>query len=236
MKKVIIALENEKTTEELSNALTANGMTVWNTADMADTVSYDIIHQKPDVVICNSDIRGGGAVYLLGNHPKTSFIFIGRKNHFIENAISQSDSAIFVEEPITVDGIVDTINSFFLFKSGFGSAALKNKVTDIIHTLGVPAHIKGYHYVRRAIELAVTDDSYLESITNKLYPEIAREFDTTWSRVERAIRHAIESAWDRGNVDTLSKIFGYTINPGKGKPTNSEFIALLADGIKYNMV
>lgn len=236
MKKVIIALENESTTEKLSDALTANGMSIWNTADVADTVSYDIIHQKPDVVICNSDIRGGGAVYLLGNHPKTSFIFIGRKNHFIENAISQSDSAIFVEEPITVDGIVDTINSFILFKSGFGSSALNSKITDIIHTLGIPAHISGYKYVRKAIELAVTDDSYLDAITKKLYPAVAKEFGTTWSRVERAIRHAIESAWDRGNVDTLSDVFGYTVNPDKGKPTNSEFIALLADSIKCGMM
>ena len=104
-------------------------------------------------------------------------------------------------------------------------------VTDIIHQIGVPAHIKGYHYLREAIIQSVNDKEMLESVTKLLYPAVAKKFATTPSRVERAIRHAIEIAWDRGDIDTLNSFFGYTINTGKGKPTNSEFIALIADKI-----
>ena len=104
-------------------------------------------------------------------------------------------------------------------------------VTEILHQIGVPAHIKGYHYLREAIIQSVNDKEMLESVTKLLYPAVAKKFATTPSRVERAIRHAIEIAWDRGDIDTLNSFFGYTINTGKGKPTNSEFIALIADKI-----
>ena len=105
-------------------------------------------------------------------------------------------------------------------------------VTDVIHQLGVPAHIKGYHYLREAILSSIEDPELLESVTKLLYPTVAKRFDTTSSRVERAIRHAIEIAWDRGNLDTLNAFFGYTVNTCKGKPTNSEFIALITDKLR----
>ena len=109
---------------------------------------------------------------------------------------------------------------------------LEKDVTDMIHEIGVPAHIKGYQYLREAIMMSVEDPEMLGSITKVLYPTIARKNQTTASRVERAIRHAIEVAWNRGRMETLDAMFGYTINTGKGKPTNSEFIALIADKIR----
>ena len=109
---------------------------------------------------------------------------------------------------------------------------LEEEVTDMIHEIGIPAHIKGYHYLRDAIIMAVDDMDVLNAITKVLYPTIAKMHQTTASRVERAIRHAIEVAWSRGKLDTLDELFGYTVSNGKGKPTNSEFIALIADTIR----
>ena len=109
---------------------------------------------------------------------------------------------------------------------------LLDVIWNMIHEIGVPAHIKGYQYLRDSIMMAVCDMDILNSITKQLYPSIAQKFDTTPSRVERAIRHAIEVAWGRGNMDTIDALFGYTIHAGKGKPTNSEFIALIADKIR----
>lgn len=109
---------------------------------------------------------------------------------------------------------------------------LEARVTDMIHEIGIPAHIKGYHYLRDAIIMAIEDMDVLNAITKVLYPTVAKMHQTTASRVERAIRHAIEVAWSRGKLDTLDDLFGYTVSNGKGKPTNSEFIALIADTIR----
>ena len=110
-------------------------------------------------------------------------------------------------------------------------ADLESVVTDIIHEIGVPAHIKGYQYLREAIILTIKDMDMINAVTKVLYPEVAKHFGTTPSRVERAIRHAIEVAWDRGDVEVLQKFFGYTVSGIKGKPTNSEFIAMIADNL-----
>lgn len=117
-------------------------------------------------------------------------------------------------------------------KREYVSRNLESDVTNIIHEIGVPAHIKGYQYLRDAIIMSVNDMEMLNSITKILYPTIAKMHQTTPSRVERAIRHAIEVAWSRGKMDTIDALFGYTINTGKGKPTNSEFVALIADKIR----
>jgi len=117
-------------------------------------------------------------------------------------------------------------------KSNNGSMDLESEITNIIHEIGVPAHIKGYMYLREAITLVVNDIELLSAVTKELYPAIAKKYNTTASRVERAIRHAIEVAWSRGQVDTINKLFGYTIHNEKGKPTNSEFIAMVADKLR----
>ena len=108
-------------------------------------------------------------------------------------------------------------------------------VTSVIHEIGVPAHIKGYQYLREAIKLAVDDMDVINAITKVLYPQVAKTFQTTPSRVERAIRHAIEVAWDRGDLEVLQSFFGYTVSNSKGKPTNSEFIALIADRLQLQL-
>jgi two-component system response regulator (stage 0 sporulation protein A) len=117
-------------------------------------------------------------------------------------------------------------------KSVYMERNLESDVTNIIHEIGVPAHIKGYQYLRDAIMMSVNDAEMLNSITKLLYPSIAKRHKTTPSRVERAIRHAIEVAWSRGKMDTIDDLFGYTVSNGKGKPTNSEFVALIADKIR----
>lgn len=109
---------------------------------------------------------------------------------------------------------------------------LETEITNIIHEIGVPAHIKGYMYLREAITMVVNDMELLSAVTKELYPSIAKKYNTTASRVERAIRHAIEVAWGRGQVDAINKLFGYTIHTEKGKPTNSEFIAIIADKLR----
>lgn len=141
-----------------------------------------------------------------------------KENHHREGAMFRSASACsIVDVPVKQEPEVHD---------------LEKDVTDMIHEIGVPAHIKGYQYLREAIMMSVADVEMLGSITKVLYPSIARKYQTTSSRVERAIRHAIEVAWSRGRMETLESLFGYTINVGKGKPTNSEFIALIADKIR----
>jgi len=112
---------------------------------------------------------------------------------------------------------------------------LEVTITEIIHQIGVPAHIKGYHFLRYAIMTAVEDPEIINAVTKQLYPTVAKRFDTTSSRVERAIRHAIEVAWDRGDVEVLNSYFGYTIHTSRGKPTNSEFIAMISDKLRIGM-
>ena len=114
-------------------------------------------------------------------------------------------------------------------------ADLETQVTQIIHQIGVPAHIKGYQYLRTAILMTINDSEIINSVTKILYPSVAKKYSTTTSRVERAIRHAIEVAWDRGDVDTLNSYFGYTIQNNRGKPTNSEFIAMIADNLRLKL-
>lgn len=116
-----------------------------------------------------------------------------------------------------------------------GSANIEQMVTSVIHEIGIPAHIKGYQYLRYAIIMVIDDLDIINSITKELYPTVAKEFNTTPSRVERAIRHAIEVAWDRGDTDVLNSFFGYTIANTKGKPTNSEFIAMIADKLRLQL-
>ena len=112
---------------------------------------------------------------------------------------------------------------------------LELEITELLHELGVPAHIRGYQYLRYAIELVIKDITILNSITKSLYPEIAIKFDTTPNRVERAIRHAIETSWERSELDVINRLFRYTIRNDRGKPTNSEFIALLADNLRLKL-
>ncbi|MBQ7646607.1 MAG: sporulation transcription factor Spo0A, partial [Clostridia bacterium] len=115
-----------------------------------------------------------------------------------------------------------------------GPEDMETQVTRVIHQIGVPAHIKGYQYLRTAIMMAIEDNEIINAVTKTLYPSVAKKYRTTSSRVERAIRHAIEVAWDRGDVEILNSYFGYTIHNSRGKPTNSEFIAMIADNLRLS--
>ncbi len=143
---------------------------------------------------------------------------------FRQSDVANEDSGNFEDTGITVIRQESAVKS------------LESEVTEIIHEVGVPAHIKGYHYLRDAIIMSVNDIEMLGAVTKILYPTIAKKHNTTSSRVERAIRHAIEVAWSRGKIDTIEELFGYTISEGKGKPTNSEFIALIADKIRLSKI
>lgn len=213
-----------------------------------DKLSATILSQKPDIVICNAFMQN---LDMLGVIKQSCDVLSENSPLFI--AIIPSDSAIVEREllsggaaycfikPINCATLAERIKSFCVNSLSTADSKTQNDtnlevvITDIIHQIGVPAHIKGYHYLREAIMMAVDDIDIMNSVTKCLYPSVAKKHGTTSSRVERAIRHAIEVAWDRGDVDVLNSYFGYTIHSGKGKPTNSEFIALIADKLRVNM-
>ncbi|HLS67367.1 MAG TPA: sporulation transcription factor Spo0A [Pseudogracilibacillus sp.] len=156
-------------------------------------------------------------------------------------------ASYFILKPFDFEHLCDKIKEVYAQKTGNAHELayynvvheskveeedLKTNVTNIMHDIGVPAHIKGYLYLREAIMMVYDDIELLGSITKILYPDIAKKYNTTASRVERAIRHAIEVAWNRGNIDSITELFGYTINVSKAKPTNSEFIAMVADKLR----
>lgn len=158
---------------------------------------------------------------------------------FEEQIISAGADYYFIK-PIKATAIAKRIEKLLSWREEKQARTFKDEddvevlISNIMHQIGVPAHIKGYHYLRSAIMHCIDDTEMLSSVTKILYPTIAKEFNTTASRVERAIRHAIEVAWDRGDVETLSQYFGYTIHAQRGKPTNSEFIAMISDTIRLN--
>lgn len=225
--------------------------------------AYKLIKEKsPDVILLDiiMPMMDGLTVMEKVNNDKeiqkdTSFIIIsavGRES-VAEDAFEMG-AAFYVMKPFDNQVLINHIRNInnkkrnvreekthgiYLQKNtAVNERNLEVDITSIIHDIGIPAHIKGYQYLRDSIMLAVNDNSIINSITKILYPTIAKKYQTTSSRVERAIRHAIEVAWNRGNTDTLNSLFGYTISNGKGKPTNSEFIALIADEIrlKYNVL
>lgn len=142
------------------------------------------------------------------------------------------DYGVMAERVAQLVGLSTSNSHTMAERALFSDTELELQVTEIIHKIGVPAHIKGYHYLRESIMLAVKDSEIINSVTKQLYPTVAKRFNTTSSRVERAIRHAIEVAWDRGDVEVLNSYFGYTIHNSRGKPTNSEFIAMIADKLR----
>lgn len=149
--------------------------------------------------------------------------------------IKPFDINIMAERIIKLSGWASEKTPYKLDKSCVTDTDLEVMVTDIIHQIGVPAHIKGYHYLREAIILSIKNSEIINSVTKLLYPTVAKKYSTTPSRVERAIRHAIEVAWDRGDIDVLNGYFGYTIQVERGKPTNSEFIAMISDKMRLKL-
>lgn len=160
----------------------------------------------------------------------------------LEREIMSSGAAYFVIKPYNLESLLENLKQLIKSEKTAGtvkkfdlSGGIEMKVTEILHQIGVPAHIKGYHYLRDSIIMSVEKPEIINAVTKKLYPSVAKKYETTSSRVERAIRHAIEVAWDRGDVDVLNSYFGYTIHISRGKPTNSEFIAMIADKLRLQL-
>ncbi len=203
-----------------------------------------ILSEQPDVVVTEAVMPHMDAIELIkrvtAESEKTpsfklpAFIVISSyDNSFLERQIMEQGASYYMLRPFEVTQLADRI-AMIHSQSAEAKAEqdMELQVTEIIHQLGVPAHIKGYHYLRYAILSSLEDPELLESVTKLLYPHVAHQYNTTSSRVERAIRHAIEIAWDRGDLDIINNYFGYTVNTCKGKPTNSEFIALVTDKLR----
>lgn len=187
-----------------------------------------------------SGVDGIGVIRAVGksaNSAHTAFILtspVNKQSMLIE--ASEAGADICLLKPVDPTSLTAHVDSLIKLKErsngDSGYPDMEAQVTKIIHQIGVPAHIKGYQYLRTAIMMTIENNDVINSVTKILYPTVAKQYHTTTSRVERAIRHAIEVAWDRGDVDTLNSYFGYTIQNSRGKPTNSEFIAMIADNLR----
>jgi len=201
-----------------------------------------IMDEKPDFVIIDTVMPHMDAIDLI-RQTKNQMNFFPHfivtssyDNPFVEREIMELGAAYYMLRPFDYKILAERIISMTTVQDrNITEQNLEIVVTDTIHQLGVPAHIKGYHYLRTSIMLSIENPELLDSVTKLLYPTVAQKFNTTSSRVERAIRHAIEIAWDRGDLDILNSFFGYTVNTCKGKPTNSEFIALLTDKLRLQI-
>ena len=253
---VAIADDNERMLNLLSKIVESDEeLQVVGTARDGEEVCKIIKEKNPDVVLLDiimPKLDGLGVLdkvradQSIKKSPRFIMISAIGQEKITEDAFVKG-ADYYIMKPFDNEMVIDRIKSVrssavrisdarkvapYEKKKDFSKHNLENDVTDIIHEIGVPAHIKGYQYLREAIMMSVNDTEMLHSITKILYPTIAKRFQTTPSRVERAIRHAIEVAWSRGKMDTIDELFGYTVNNGKGKPTNSEFIALIADKIR----
>lgn len=205
-----------------------------------DVVLLDLIMPKMDGLSVMEQINRDKKI---SKHPNFIVVTAVGQDRITEDAFSKG-AHYYVMKPFKNEVILSYIKNTVRGKSDSAyskgdqagshgeEVSLETRVTDMIHEIGIPAHIKGYHYLRDAIMMAVEDMDVLNAVTKVLYPTVAKKHQTTASRVERAIRHAIEVAWSRGKLDTLDELFGYTVSNGKGKPTNSEFIALIADTLR----
>ncbi len=199
------------------------------------TLSPDIVFL--DVFMPNLDaIAVKQEAVKLKNAPKLFFATSSFDSESSVRQIMNEGFNYYFLKPFSLEIVYSRIESMLNLKTGDDlSFDLEDIVTTTLHKMGVPAHIKGYVFLRQAIMCSINDPSIINLVTKRLYPDIAKLNQTTASRVERAIRHAIEVAWDRGNVDVLDEYFGYTINNMRGKPTNSEFIAMIADKIRLEL-
>ena len=245
--KILIADENSDFRRSLRSNLIGMGFKRIEEASDGEDCLYKIEKYRPDVVVCDvwlskldcTQVIRGSKLLDVGAESMPSFIVysvINNTNMFAE--ATEAGAAYCMLRPFDYKQLAERIKRVFLSRGSRGGGDNKGKtdietqVTKIIHQIGVPAHIKGYQYLRSAIMMTIEDSDIINSVTKILYPSVAKKYATTSSRVERAIRHAIEVAWDRGDVETLNSYFGYTIQNNRGKPTNSEFIAMIADNLR----
>jgi len=251
--KVLLADDTTEFGQKCAGVLRSYGMDVHMTAKDGRRILADVREASPDVVIMDVFMPKLDALGVLGEvgslELKSRPLFMVMSSFDsprLEHEALQAGAAYYFIKPFDLDMLSERILQFTGYKSetvpvrignlpSVATPDLEVMVTEIIHQIGVPAHIKGYHYLREAIMLTIKNQDIINSVTKQLYPTVAKKHTTTSSRVERAIRHAIEVAWDRGNVDTLNSYFGYTIHNGRGKPTNSEFIAMIADKLRLRL-
>jgi two-component system response regulator (stage 0 sporulation protein A) len=239
--KVLIGDDSAEYGVSCANQLRSFGLYVITRRRDGKVILDAIRNDKPDIVVMDAILPGMDGIEILekSRHFDCVPAFIitsAYDNAFIERQVMEHGASYFMLKPFDISILGDRILKLQArnvpSRRHTGREKLELVVTDMIHQLGVPAHIKGYHYLRAAILHSIAEPLLLESVTKMLYPTVAKQFNTTSSRVERAIRHAIEIAWDRGDLDTINAFFGYTVNNCKGKPTNSEFIALLTDKLR----
>ena len=240
---VFIADSAEDFTSGLSAALQrADGFHVLGTAGDGELAIRMIEEKKPDILILDLMLpkKDGIAVLKAISAMERKPIVLATSvfiTEYVSNAAANLGVRYLMLKPCDMGLLVERLEEIRAGESLRFPAYRptdKNSI-ETIHEIGVPAHIKGYQYLREAIIIAVNDMDVINAITKVLYPQVAKAFGTTPSRVERAIRHAIEVAWDRGDLDTLQRFFGYTVSNTKGKPTNSEFIALIADKLQLQL-
>lgn len=244
--RIYVADQNREFIRKVYEHFFGTDITVIGDTDDGRTAYEDIVSLRPDFVILDVWLKGMEGARLIRevkNSMKTAPHFViatALHNTSILEDAMEAGADFCVEKPCDfttltykIRRIAESNETVLLSDTTEASELfLENYITRLIHKVGIPAHIKGYQYLRTAILMTYKNNDLINSVTKELYPSIAREYNTTSSRVERAIRHAIEVAWDRGDCDVLSDMFGYTVQKAKGKPTNSEFIALIADYLR----
>ena len=239
--KIMLTDADEDARSMLRDALeqTERFIVVASTGDGGE-VTRLITEAKPDILVLDYLLPGLDGLAILRQMKKENRPQVLMTSSFINQSIVAEagtlGASMFLCKPYSETALIDHLLHLSDAAGEIDRASgLEELVTSIIHEVGVPAHIKGYQYVREAIMITVEDMDVINSVTKVLYPEVAKKYHTTPSRVERAIRHAIEVAWDRGDLETLQKFFGYTVSNAKGKPTNSEFIAMISDRIRLKL-
>ena len=245
---VIIADNTEEFCSSLASALQrTEGFQILGTANDGEQAIRLVTEKKPDVLVLDLMLAKKDGLSVLkalsAMDRKPATLATSRfVTDFVASAAANLGVRYLMVKPCDMATLVERLEEIRGGESQRqpvlphrGQNSIETMVTGIIHEIGVPAHIKGYQYLREAIIIAVNDMDVINAITKVLYPQVAKTFQTTPSRVERAIRHAIEVAWDRGDLDTLQRFFGYTVSNTKGKPTNSEFIALIADKLQLQL-
>ncbi len=248
---VIIADDNPEFRDLLSDTIGCESDfdVLFKTSDGNDAIEKTTA-LAPDVLIVSSvlpQVDGLGVVEAISAVPQKKRPMVFMLSPFATEQLTLEAAELgityFMVKPFKISTLIDRLRMFAgetvvnrrADLPAASQESIELMVTSIIHEIGVPAHIKGYQYLRESIILAVNNIDVINSITKVLYPSVAKKFGTTSSRVERAIRHAIETAWNRGDIDTLNKFFGYTVSNTKGKPTNSEFIAMIADKLNLEL-